>query len=143
MKTHTRFAALAAGALALSAFATTPALADRFKDWDANQSGAIEREEFQTGMRDAGKNPISGDAPYLTRQDFHRAIGDTSQQDLFSYDSADAAFDDWDADANEQLTEDEFSEGWFTGYDADQNDQLDENEFGMFEEGANEGGWFE
>lgn len=168
MKTTTRFGMLAAAsAFALGTLATAGELraqsggtdvqtkgnaaetlgsdttGNRFDTWDTDRSGTIDRDEFSTGAAESGQyDDWVGEKPYLTRQEFHRAIGDTSKDDMASFDS-EQAFDTWDADQNDQLTEDEFNQGWYRNYDRDESGDLDESEFGMFEEDADKGGWFE
>lgn len=165
MKTTTRFAMLAAAsAFALGTLANAGDLraqtdvqtkgsaaetvgsdttGNRFDTWDADRSGTIDRDEFNAAATESGEyKDWVGEKPYLTRQEFHRAIGDTSDPDLESFDS-EQAFSTWDEDQNDELTEEEFNQGWYRTYDADQSGDLDENEFGMFEEDADKRGWFE
>lgn len=53
---------------------------------------------------------------------------------------AEGVFDDWDADADGTLTEDEFNTGVFSSYDEDDDDYLDDNELSAFEDDTGEDG---
>lgn len=147
MKTRSHIAALAAGVFALGTLAATPVLAEgksQFKNWDADSSGTIDRDEFMKGSAGTYES-WRGEKPALTRQDWHARIGnpetmsDPNQQAF----DADSIFDDWASDPETGLQEEEMGEGWFQSYDRDANEELDEEEFGRFEEEGIRQRWFE
>lgn len=136
--------ALFAGIFAIGALTAPPALADRFGDWDRDESGSISRDEFRAGLSDTGaydRWDSDGDAA-LTRQEFHARIGDEPSFPEGSSDDPDAMYDTWDADRDTTLKESEFQDGYYDTYDADGDEELNEQEFSLFEEDREEQGWF-
>lgn len=136
----TRLSLIAASALALSAFVVAPATAQdsMYSDWDADQSGAVDRGEFDKGLNglkiyDAWeKDPDA----QMSEGDFDRDYGEADWRD-------DQTFSEWDADRDAGLDRSEFQTGYYEQYDANDDDMLDEEEFGLFEQDADERGWFD
>ena len=141
MKRHTRITALAAGTLALAAFAATPAMsAGMFDTWDADQSGDINNSEFDKGLNGLkiydAREKAPQDDDEVTLEMFDQRIGNPDWR-------TDETYQAWDADRDTVLKESEFRDGYYDTYDADGDGMIDENEFSLFEDDANEQGWFE
>lgn len=127
---RTPFRLLLAASLAALALAATPAAADMFEDWDADASGGLTSEEFNSGLSESGAyDEWDADEDGLLDDD---EIGDLG-----------VAEDDWDLNGDDYLDEDEVGTGYYDAYDANDDDLLDTDEWELFEEDADEEGWFD
>lgn len=130
MTMHWLKTAASAAALVL-AVAAGPALAqEAFSDWDADSSGAIDQNEWNTRWSEAGVYDSwdANDDDALSEEEWTAGIGDN--EEAFDERFGETAYDDWDLDDDGALTGDEFSEGVFAGYDADGSGAIEEPEFG-------------
>lgn len=113
----------------LLALGSGPALAQEdnsqaFTDWDADQSGYIDDEEFGTGI---GENDYFG-------------AWDENEDDQITEDEfGTVGFDNWDADDSGFIDEQEYNAGLFDTWDSDNTDYLDYSEW----DDAGDEGWFD
>lgn len=118
-RTIVQLAGLAAVALTLSA---APGLAaSAFEVWDADGDGALDQDEFETGMEQIGAFGLfdQDDDEWLDEGEF-RDVG-VGNGNLF---------DEWDLNDNHFLDENEFLTGVFGHYDAEGDGRLDAPAFG-------------
>ena len=98
-----------------------------YGQWDYDADTQISEDEYGRGVFSELDTDQSG---YLDENEF------TSGTDYFEGDAG--LFGDWDADADDQITEDDFTTRYgqysaFQRYDLDQNGFLDQNEFMTFQ----------
>lgn len=132
----------AAASLALALMAAPAAAQGAYGDWDADTSGSITSEEWNTGWANYG---LTGDIDQnddrmLDRTEFEQAIGDEAG---FNERYGETAFDDWDANDDDMLSDEELGTGMYTAYDADASGDLNEEEFATFGDDAGEDGLFD
>lgn len=125
-------AGAAALALALSApvLAQDAAQGDAMPRYDTDQDERVSTDEFRTQW-DAGGGFEGWDADEsgaLSREE----AGDMADR---------GGFDEWDADTDDQISEDEFSQGVFAQYDEDGDGYLDADELSAYLDDVDAGAW--
>lgn len=124
------FRLLLAGTVAAFTLAAAPAAADMFEDWDADASGGLTSEEFNSGLAEEGVfDDWDANEDGLLDDD---EIGELGLAD-----------DDWDLDDDDYLDENEFGTGYYDAYDTNDDDLLDPDEWELFEDDAGDDGWFD
>ena len=90
--------------------------------YDTNQDRQISQDEFQTGMEDAWRRH-AGDDGVMSEEEFTEAgFGDEE------------SFAEFDANEDDMLDENEFSEGVFAEYDADEDEMWSEEETAEYDD---------
>ena len=115
-------------AFAISAMLASGSAAAAFSDWDANNDGQLSKDEYYSGVNDAG---IYADI-------------DTDNDGFVDKGEVDAAgidgdWDAWDADNDGYVDSDEFYEGVWTSYDVNEKGHWDGGEW----DDAGDEGWFD
>ena len=128
-----------ASASAIAALMTAPAFAqENVADWDADASGTISQDEFNTGWGETGTfgEWDADESGAIGEEEFNAGFGD-------SEDWADADMASWDEDQSGDLNEEEFGQGVFGEYDEDQSGDWNEEETAAFQDDAGEEGFWD
>ncbi|MFN7025048.1 MAG: hypothetical protein ACK4QP_11105 [Pseudorhizobium sp.] len=88
-----------------------------FDIWDADNSGTLSQVELQAGLGGDGQ-----------------AFGHRYGKDWF---------EDWDANSDSAISEDEYYDGLYASYDADHSNVIDDAEVGYVGDDMSDGGWFD
>jgi hypothetical protein len=122
------------------ALAAAPVSAAEFGEWDANADAGLTSDEFRTGFDRTGVfNAFDGDDNLsLTESELETGIGTNAE--AFNTRFGDGAFDAWDANDDDLLSNDEFNEGVYASYDFDRDNLIEEPEFGDMGDDMGDGG---
>lgn len=116
---------LAASTAIALGLAAVPALAQEWNDWDEDGDSALSEEEFVTGFGESEAfDEWDADDDGLVSE-FEYATGFKNDYDAGAFAAA-------DANADAQLTEDEFGGAVFGQYDEDESGVLEEEEASVF-----------
>jgi len=116
---------LAASTAIALGLAAAPALAQEWSDWDEDGDSALSEEEF-----DAGFGEIEVFDEWDENDD--ELVSEFEYSTGFENDYDAGGFAEADADADAQLTEDEFGDAVFGEYDQDDSGVLEEEEASVF-----------
>ncbi|CCF22205.1 Putative exported calcium-binding EF-hand domain protein (plasmid) [Pseudorhizobium banfieldiae] len=138
----TTIARLTASTFALSLLAA-PVMAANYSDWDTDGTDGISETEFRAGFEkneafDRWDTDSNGS---LSEAEFKEGIGDKEQ--AFSDRYGDGWFDDWDANADAGIDENEYYDGLYSSYDENNNDVIEEPEYGDLGDDMGDDGWFD
>lgn len=100
-----------------------------FDHWDSNDNDLIENEEFNQGLYDSDyySNWDSDVGGSLTEEEWSVGIESWSEYD------GNVGFSDWDLNNDNEISEDEFGNGFFDTVDEDKNNTIDQNEWSLFD----------
>ena len=133
----------AAAGLAFSLLAAPAIAQEAWSDWNVNSDTGIDANEFNTGFDGAGiyDKWDANDDGNVSQDEWNAAIGDNST--AFNERFGETAWDDWDADDNDMLTNEEFQTGAFGAYDDNDDNYIDEPEFGDYGDDIGDGGFWD
>ena len=105
------------------------AQAQEVGEWDADASGTIEQEEFNTGFGETGAfgEWDANDDEGIAEDEFGTGIGE--HEGL-----GEEEYAEWDANQDQALDENEFNEGVYSAYDEDESGDWNEEEGAAFED---------
>lgn len=132
---------LAASTLALSMTVASVAAADG-SDWNTDGSAGISKNEFRSGFG-ANRAFATWDADNsgtLSRAEIETGVGDRRD---FRDRYGENWFEDWDANSDSAISEDEYYDGLYVSYDADGSNVIDDAEMGYVGDDMSDGGWFD